>query len=235
MKTRHQRLFTLIELLVVIAIIAILAAMLLPALDKAREKAQNVTCTANLRQLGLATNMYLQDSKDFYMPSTSEDKTWADLLLDYTGDIRTFQCPMNTISVKMYTGTSGERLMRYKDKKSGGISYGITGKWTNSPVKNVVVQGVSGMKTSLITKPSGIAAMLDSGTSLNHEYVFGATTWTKTNFLKSCPYNNYKLVHSRTGQVNVTFADGHAATRLTNSLYSSRLYDIPLHYQFGEE
>ncbi len=75
-----RRLFTLIELLVVIAIIAILAAMLLPALSKAREKARCTACISNFKQIGIAYSTYTIDNEDYLLPykSSAEKNAAAD-------------------------------------------------------------------------------------------------------------------------------------------------------------
>lgn len=97
--------FTLIELLVVIAIIAILAAILFPVFAQARSKARQAVCLSNMKQLGLAVTMYVQDYDEIYPVTTrTYDPTgpvnsnsvygaWTQHLYPYTKNVQIFGCP----------------------------------------------------------------------------------------------------------------------------------------------
>ena len=106
-KNGEKRAFTLIELLVVIAIIAILAAMLLPALAKAKMKAKSTGCLTNMKNIGLGINMYLADQKDelpyvgLVAPAGSY-ASWDNLLDGYIGGSLT-RGQLNWVAVEIFS------------------------------------------------------------------------------------------------------------------------------------
>src|SRR5687767_5114170 len=90
-RTRVRAGFTLIELLVVVAIIAILASMLLPAIAKGKESARRISCVNNLRQLGLAEQLYADDHEGQFTPRQAP--YWPERLLSYYVNSNLLHCP----------------------------------------------------------------------------------------------------------------------------------------------
>jgi len=170
MGRQNCRRFTLIELLVVIAIIAILAAMLLPALAKAREKARAISCTNQTKQLTLGMILYVDSNAEYYPTrllgnSTGNAATgagglihWAGAVYPYVNDTKTYKCPSYDVRYTSYawSGTIGASTAT---PIPANIGYNFCGVGGANRVNNIYIPKVL---LASIKRPSKLPLLGDS-------------------------------------------------------------------------
>ncbi len=224
--------FTLIELLVVIAVIAILAALLLPALPAAKNSARSARCKSNLRQIGVAQQLYVIDHSSYPLLGSvvsrakPEGAKWYDDLHSYTGQGWTndlYTCPsykgfvwdgrVDRNSIYISSGSYGYNVGT--SDEFGVFRFGLAGKFSGA---GEITQ--TAVKENEVLVPSNLITVADSYSTLSQEkriIVAGLEALSRRLFFPQIDdaeaggeLTDSKQAEKRhNGRLNIVFGDGH--------------------------
>jgi prepilin-type N-terminal cleavage/methylation domain-containing protein/prepilin-type processing-associated H-X9-DG protein len=222
---RNRAGFTLIELLVVMAIISILAALLLPALTRARIAARSVNCKSNLRQLGMAVDMFMMAHDDYYPPVCNSAflKFWwgkrmgyaktaavdrsKGYLAEYLAGGQLGMCPQFVSARFELVAAGATSGYAYNSYYIGGNGDEILPDWSNWPGMPARGGEVRSPGQTILFADSATVNNIFAPTQMRENWLLDPPS---LNFNPPAPYLPQPVVHFRHGGLaNVLFGDGH--------------------------